>query len=137
VCTLKNFPNAIEHTLQYARDWFEGSFVQVPANVNAFGADRAKFLKHLEQQCVCGVVVQPRSRRDDGIRRQNSRLEVLEGLVQAMAEDKPATFEDCLAWARRRFELEFSSMIKQLLHNFPPGMLVGCCCWDRNVTVCA
>jgi hypothetical protein len=24
VCTLKNFPNAIEHTLQWARDTFEG-----------------------------------------------------------------------------------------------------------------
>lgn len=26
ICTLKNFPNAIEHTLQWARDSFEGAF---------------------------------------------------------------------------------------------------------------
>lgn len=26
ICTLKNFPNAIEHTLQWARDVFEGAF---------------------------------------------------------------------------------------------------------------
>lgn len=26
ICTLKNFPNAIEHTLQWARDEFEGLF---------------------------------------------------------------------------------------------------------------
>ena len=26
ICTLKNFPNAIEHTLQWARDTFEGEF---------------------------------------------------------------------------------------------------------------
>ena len=26
ICTLKNFPNAIEHTLQWARDTFEGVF---------------------------------------------------------------------------------------------------------------
>ena len=26
VCTLKNFPNQIQHTLQWARDWFEGEF---------------------------------------------------------------------------------------------------------------
>ncbi len=31
ICTLKNFPNAIEHTLQWARDTFEGLFTQ-PAN---------------------------------------------------------------------------------------------------------
>jgi ubiquitin-activating enzyme E1 len=29
ICTLKNFPNAIEHTLQWARDLFEGVFTQV------------------------------------------------------------------------------------------------------------
>ena len=34
VCTLKNFPNAIEHTIQWSRDLFEGFFKQsawVPA----------------------------------------------------------------------------------------------------------
>ena len=30
ICTLKNFPNAIEHTLQWARDVFEGQFTQNP-----------------------------------------------------------------------------------------------------------
>ncbi len=30
ICTLKNFPNAIEHTLQWARDVFEGQFTQAP-----------------------------------------------------------------------------------------------------------
>ena len=29
ICTLKNFPNAIEHTLQWARDNFEGIFKYV------------------------------------------------------------------------------------------------------------
>jgi ubiquitin-activating enzyme E1 len=33
ICTLKNFPNAIEHTLQWARDLFEGVFTQVCALV--------------------------------------------------------------------------------------------------------
>merc|ERR1711876_177336 len=28
ICTLKNFPNAIEHTLQWARDMFEGQFTE-------------------------------------------------------------------------------------------------------------
>ena len=29
ICTLKNFPNQIEHTLQWAREQFEGTFTQV------------------------------------------------------------------------------------------------------------
>jgi len=28
LCTLKNFPNQIEHTIQWARDYFEGMFVE-------------------------------------------------------------------------------------------------------------
>jgi len=28
VCTLKHFPNQIEHTLQWAREWFEDSYKQ-------------------------------------------------------------------------------------------------------------
>ena len=36
VCTLKNFPNQIEHTVQWARDWFEGVFKQAPEDVNAY-----------------------------------------------------------------------------------------------------
>jgi hypothetical protein len=34
ICTLKNFPNAIEHTIQWARDEFEGLFKQVCARVH-------------------------------------------------------------------------------------------------------
>ena len=39
VCTLKNFPNAIEHTLQWARDQFEGSFVNTAENVDQYIRD--------------------------------------------------------------------------------------------------
>ena len=33
ICTLKNFPNAIEHTIQWARDMFEGLFRNPAENV--------------------------------------------------------------------------------------------------------
>ena len=36
ICTLKNFPNKIDHTLQWARDLFEGLFAQTPENVNQY-----------------------------------------------------------------------------------------------------
>ncbi|KAJ1746074.1 E1 ubiquitin-activating protein, partial [Coemansia sp. RSA 1752] len=35
ICTLKNFPHAIEHTIQWARDLFEGLFTQPAESVNA------------------------------------------------------------------------------------------------------
>lgn len=39
ICTLKNLPNAIEHTLQWARDNFEGLFKQSAENAAQFLAD--------------------------------------------------------------------------------------------------
>ena len=45
ICTLKNFPNKIEHTLQWARDTFEGFFAQAPASANSYLGDRAGFLR--------------------------------------------------------------------------------------------
>ena len=36
ICTIKNFPNSIEHTIQWARDEFEGLFTKAPQNVELF-----------------------------------------------------------------------------------------------------
>ena len=36
VCTLNNFPNQIQHTLQWARDVFEGIFKQSAEDVNSY-----------------------------------------------------------------------------------------------------
>lgn len=44
ICTLKNFPNAIEHTLQWARDMFEGIFRQAAENASMYIND-PKFIE--------------------------------------------------------------------------------------------
>ena len=49
VCTLKNFPNAIEHTIQWARDLFEGFFSQSANDVNSY-LSQADYLQQLERQ---------------------------------------------------------------------------------------
>lgn len=41
ICTLKNFPNAIEHTLQWARDNFEGFFKKSAENASQFISDKS------------------------------------------------------------------------------------------------
>lgn len=46
---LKNFPNAIEHTIQWARDAFEGLFRTTAADVNAY-LTRPDFLPQLEKE---------------------------------------------------------------------------------------
>ena len=50
VCTLKNFPNAIEHTIQWARDDFEGIFKQQIEDARTYMTAPDSFFAALEQQ---------------------------------------------------------------------------------------
>lgn len=103
ICTLKNFPNAIEHTLQWARDMFEGLFRQPMENA-------ASYLK--DQKFADKALKLPGSQP----------LDTMESLYKALIEERPLTFEDCVKWARLLWEENFANQIKQLLYNFPDDM---------------
>ncbi|KAJ7424737.1 Ubiquitin-like modifier-activating enzyme 1 [Willisornis vidua] len=97
LCTLRYFPRTIQHTLQWARDEFEGLF-QLPAeHVNRFMEDPA-FLKQLPM---------------------GKALEVLEQVWDSLRE-RPRDWQDCVCWARRHWESCYHDAIAQLLHTFPP-----------------
>eukprot|EP01063_Lacrimia_lanifica_P031634 TRINITY_DN5260_c0_g1_i1.p1 TRINITY_DN5260_c0_g1~~TRINITY_DN5260_c0_g1_i1.p1 ORF type:complete len:1052 (+),score=491.14 TRINITY_DN5260_c0_g1_i1:62-3157(+) len=98
-CTLKNFPNAIEHTIQWSRDQFEGLFTNAPRDANCYITED-NFLEVLAKE-------------------PSTRIPTLLSIRAALTTDKPATFEDCVAWARRKFDEMFSNDIRTLLHNFP------------------
>ncbi|CAG8616484.1 11157_t:CDS:10, partial [Paraglomus occultum] len=98
-CTLKNFPNAIEHTIQWARDLFEGLF-RIPAeNANLYLSEP----NFVEQTLKQGA----------------SAKEILESVKTSLVTAKPSRFEECIYWARLRFEEYFNNNIQQLLFNFP------------------
>jgi len=100
ICTLKNFPNAIEHTLQWARDAFEGFFSSPAADVNNYLTD-AKFVeKTMKQQGE-----QP--------------METFTNIANCLTIEKPSSFEDCVKWARLQWQKDYYNQIVQLLHNFP------------------
>lgn len=106
ICTLKNFPNAIEHTLQWARDNFEGLFKQAAENASQYLSDPNFIDRTLK---LPGV--QP--------------IEVMESIKQALVDERPMNFDDCIAWARVHFQEQYSNQIKQLLFNFPPDQLTS------------
>ena len=99
ICTLKNFPYMIEHTIQWARDFFEGTFTQASDDVNQY-LGNSSFLSGLDAQ-------------------QNTKLETLQRLRKSLVSERPTTFEECIHWARLQFEELFANNPKQLLHNFP------------------
>ncbi|KAG0727138.1 Ubiquitin-like modifier-activating enzyme 1 [Chionoecetes opilio] len=100
ICTLKNFPNAIEHTLQWARDMFEGEFRQAAENAAQYLLD-PKFME--------------RALKLPG----SQPVETLDSCKRALVDDRPQTFEDCVLWARKSYGEQFNNQIIQLLHNFP------------------
>ncbi|XP_054164273.1 ubiquitin-like modifier-activating enzyme 1 isoform X2 [Oppia nitens] len=106
ICTLKNFPNAIEHTLQWARDDFEGVFRQVADNTHQYLTDPKFVEKTLKMPGNEGILT-------------------LESVKRALGEDRPQNFQDCIKWARLNFEEQYVNQIKQLLYNFPPDSLTN------------
>ncbi|KAJ8722337.1 hypothetical protein PYW08_004739 [Mythimna loreyi] len=100
ICTLKNFPNAIEHTLQWARDEFEGLFRQAAEHAAQYLRD-----PHFLDRTLKLPGSQP--------------LDAIESVRNAI-QDRPLTFDDCVTWARLHWEAQYSNQIKQLLYNFPP-----------------
>lgn len=100
MCTIRSFPNRIEHTIAWSKEYmFEKSFAKAPQTVNLY-LTQPKFL-------------------ETTLKQGGNQRETLETIRTYLTTERPRTFEDCIAWARMLFETEFSNKILQLLHNFP------------------
>jgi len=106
ICTLKNFPNAIEHTLQWARDMFEGQFTQAPLTASQYIEE-----PDFKEKTIALPGAQP--------------VETMETVMRLLVKERPNNFEDCVAWARLTWQELFHNQIQQLLHNFPPDQLTS------------
>ena len=99
MCTLRSFPNKIEHTIAWARDLFQSFFVGPPETVNLY-------------------LTQP-DYINNTLRQQGNEKQILDSLKEYLVSDKAESFEDCIAWARNQFEKQYYNAIAQLLYNFP------------------
>lgn len=100
MCTIRSFPNRIEHTIAWSKEYmFEKLFVKAPQTVNLY-LTQPNFL-------------------ESTLKQGGNQKETLETILNYLTTERPRTFEDCIAWARRLFETEFANKIQQLLYNFP------------------
>jgi len=109
LCTLKNFPYQIEHTIQWARDYFEGTFAEPSGELISFFEDRNSFLEEMKKQ-----------------HRQNpttlkGKLESIKRLYSAY---KQKSYDVCVELAVTIFQDIFNHQIKQLLSAFPPDHII-------------
>ncbi|KAI1918914.1 E1 ubiquitin-activating protein [Ophidiomyces ophidiicola] len=99
MCTLRSFPNRIEHTIAWARDLFQSYFVGPPESVNLY-------------------LTQP-NYIENTLKKSGAERQTLENVRDYLVTEKPITFDDCVIWARHQFEKQYNNAIQQLLYNFP------------------
>ncbi|KAG6832894.1 hypothetical protein H0H92_004778 [Tricholoma furcatifolium] len=98
-CTVKSFPNAINHTIEWSRKQFENLFIKPAQAVNAYLSEP----NYLETT----------------LKYSGSSKEQIEQIVSYLVTDKPLTFEECIVWARLQFERDYNNEIRQLLFSLP------------------
>ena len=101
MCTVHSFPHNIDHCLTWARSEFEGLLEKAPAEANAFLSKPDEY-KHAMK-----------SAGDAQAR------ELLERVVECLVTERCVTFEECITWARTKFEDYFANRVKQLTFTFP------------------
>lgn len=99
MCTLRSFPNKIEHTIAWARELFQSYFVGPPETVNLY-LTQPNYIEHTLKQ-------------------SGNEKQTLENLRDFLVTEKPSNFDDCIEWARQQFEKQYNNAIQQLLYNFP------------------
>ncbi|XP_027333908.1 ubiquitin-activating enzyme E1 1-like [Abrus precatorius] len=101
MCTVHSFPHNIDHCLTWARSEFEGLLEKTPAEVNAYLSNPSEYSNATRNA-------------GDAQARDN-----LERVLECLDKEKCETFEDCITWARLKFEDYFANRVKQLIYTFP------------------
>ncbi|TYG58817.1 hypothetical protein ES288_D08G252700v1 [Gossypium darwinii] len=101
MCTVHSFPHNIDHCLTWARSEFEGLLEKTPAEVNAYLSNPSEYATAMRNAA-------------DAQAKDN-----LERILQCLEQEKCETFQDCVTWARLRFEDYFVNRVKQLTFTFP------------------
>jgi ubiquitin-activating enzyme E1 len=99
MCTLRNFPNLIEHCIEWSRAQFNELLVDPANELNTFLRDRASSLEQI---------------RKDGAPLQ--KIKQLRALIEASSNP---TWERCLVMARDLFAQQYENRIKDLVTAFP------------------
>ncbi|XP_072506874.1 ubiquitin-like modifier-activating enzyme 7 isoform X2 [Notamacropus eugenii] len=96
VCTLRHFPSTIEHTLQWARNEFEGLF-RLPAEMINRYLQEPDFLERMEGPQTLDYL-------------KTASISFL---------SPPQCWRDCVVWARGHWQHCFHDSIAHLLQYFP------------------
>ncbi|PON85895.1 Ubiquitin-activating enzyme E [Trema orientale] len=101
MCTVHSFPHNIDHCLTWARSEFEGLLEKTPAEVNAYLSNPGEYTAAMKNASDAQA------------------KDTLERVLECLDREKCETIQDCVAWARLKFEDYFANRVKQLIYTFP------------------
>ncbi|KAI3461672.1 hypothetical protein Pfo_018335 [Paulownia fortunei] len=101
MCTVHSFPHNIDHCLTWARSEFEGLLEKTPAEVNAYLSNPSEYTSAMRNA-------------GDAQARDN-----LERVIECLDRERCESLQDCITWARLKFEDYFANRVKQLTFTFP------------------
>ena len=81
MCLLHNFPNVIEHTIQWARDNFAGLFTIPAQQAEEYKRDPKEFAQKTSKNLV-----------------EYDRNEIINNVKLSLIEQRPKDFLDCIKW---------------------------------------
>ena len=103
MCTLRNFPNQIEHCIEWSRDKFNELFVDVPGDLVSYLDNPKAYLFTLKNNSTSAGMV--------------TNLQKMKNFIKMKQEN---TFENCVLLAKNTFNSYFDHSIQDLLSIFPP-----------------
>ncbi|OAF66407.1 Ubiquitin-activating enzyme E1 1 [Intoshia linei] len=106
MCTIKNFPFQIDHTIQWSRALFEDLFKSPADSINQFLMNKKEFFEQIENQPG------------------NRKTLTLDELKKTLIDNVPEDATVFVHWARELFDKYFNHQIGQLLYNFPPKQVL-------------
>jgi ubiquitin-activating enzyme E1 len=112
VCTLKLFPTAIHHTLQWAKELFGDYFTLQPKLVIDYLKSPNEFIQKLNE----------------------TNKSEAQSVYNALIDGTLVTFEDCLNWAIKKWKFNFHEIIKNVLKDYPENYISdnGLPIWTGN-----
>jgi len=116
-CALHNFPHTINHCLSLGRSEFVGIF-DTKAGETAKYIENPQFVKEISSK----IWGEDGSELPDAHSKAKEANEVLEAIVDFTTSGMVKSFEECVVWARLKYEEYFVNKIKQLVFSCPEDM---------------
>ena len=102
MCTLRNFPNQIEHCIEWGRDKFNELFVDTPGDLVSYLDNSQVFMFKLKNDSTSSAMVA-----------------TLQRIVNFIKMKQKGSFDNCVALAKECFNNYYHHVILDLLSIFP------------------